>query len=132
MKMKLIISIIAGTAFALGSVFAEAEGDKKKRPEGAKGKGGDPAKMFEKVDSNADGSISESEWMAGPGKRATDAGKGDQAKAAFGKMAGEDAMLTLEEFTKAREARAKKGGDKKGKGGDKKGKGGDKKKKDDA
>lgn len=122
MKTKLVVSIIAGAAFALGSVYAQ-DAEKKKKPEGGKGKGGDPSKMFEKVDSNADGKITESEWMAGPGKKATEAGKGDRAKEMFGKMAGEDGELTLEELTKAQEARKKKGGNKGGQGG------GDKKKK---
>ncbi|MEM7013221.1 MAG: hypothetical protein AAF585_17250 [Verrucomicrobiota bacterium] len=124
MKTKLVVSMIVGAAFALGSVYAQDE-EKKKKPEGGKGgKGGDPSKVFEKLDSNADGKVTESEWMAGPmGKRAADAGKGDRAKEMFGKMAGEDGELTLEEFTKAQEARKKKGQGKGGQGG------GDKKKK---
>lgn len=108
MKIKLIMTILAALAFGVGSSFAADDAAKKGDAKG-KGKGGDPAAAFGKIDSNGDKKVTLDEWKAGPGKRMIEAGKGDNVDKAFAKMAGEDGELTLEEFTKAQAERAAKG-----------------------
>lgn len=131
MKKLLTIAVALFAGFAIA-----ADGDDK--GEKGKGKGGDAkgkgkgGQMFEKLDTNTDGSISKEEFAAGPmGKKLTEKGGQEAVDKAFGKLdADADGKVTKEEMAKAAAARKKggkgKGGDSKGKGGDK---GGDKKKK---
>jgi len=69
MKLKLTAAITAlVAAFSLG--IAQDEGGKGKRPEGGKGKGGDPAQrakmMIQRLDKDGDGKLSKEEFAAGP------------------------------------------------------------------
>ncbi len=68
MKKILLVAtaLVAGMTFGLEA----ADDEKKGRPEGGKGKGGDPAKrvemMLEKLDTDKSGTISKAEFEAGP------------------------------------------------------------------
>ncbi len=96
MKKTILIALTAAAVVA-GPALA---GDKAEKM----------AAKFAKIDANADGSVSEAEFMAH--KRASYAEKGEEmtaekeAKAAgwFAKAAGEDGSLTLAEMTAAYKA----------------------------
>lgn len=101
--MKTITSIL--TVLAMGTMFATAADEKpaagaKPEAAAAAGKSGkpkkDPAEVFKKLDTNADGKLSADEFKASP------AGKKDAAKAEemFGKKDKDgDKSLSLEEFS---------------------------------
>jgi hypothetical protein len=104
--MKLILTLSA--LFVSASLALAADEAKPKKPgEGGKGDGKrpDPAEMFKKLDTNADGSVSKDEFMAGPQAKenAERAGKMFEFK-----DADKDGKLTKEEFAKRPEGKGKK------------------------
>lgn len=89
--MKAIFATLTVIALAGFSLNA-AEGDAPKKPKM------DPAKVFAKLDSNSDGSISKEEWAASPQSK-KDSAKAEKAFA--GKDKDKDGKLSKEEFTAA-------------------------------
>ena len=83
-----ILSVLALTSITLSA----AEGDAPKKPKQ------DPAKVFAKLDSNSDGSISKEEWAASPQAK-KDAARAEKAFA--NKDKDKDGKLSKEEFTTA-------------------------------
>ena len=63
---------------------------------------GSPAKYFEKMDADANGSVSEAEFVSF--KTAGGKYSEDKARAKFAKLAGDDGLMTLGEFESAMKA----------------------------
>jgi Ca2+-binding EF-hand superfamily protein len=94
--MKSLITTLA--ALAVATSFTLGAEEAKKPAAGAEKPKHDPAEVFKKLDTNADGSVSLEEFKAGP------AGKKDAAKAEeiFKKKDKDsDGKLSLEEFSAA-------------------------------
>lgn len=91
-KMKLVLTL---TALLASASLVLAADEPKKPGERGEGKRPNPEEFFKKLDTNADGSVSKDEYLAGP--RA----KQDPAKGAenFGKLDKDnDGKLTKDEF----------------------------------
>jgi hypothetical protein len=126
--MKTLITI-AGICAAL-TVSAQAAPDGAGGPKGGKGtkggKGGrpDPAQIFQRLDADDSGGISLEEYKNGPmAKKAPDQAKVEER---FNKIAGEDEIISQEEFTAALKKMAEMRGGKGGPGPGPGGKGGKK------
>lgn len=89
-RSKLLASAVIGLAFgAAGAAFA-----------------GSPAEYFEKIDANADGTISQAEFVAH--KTADGKYTAEKASEKFSAIAGDDGQITLAEMEGAMKASKRK------------------------